>query len=179
MANRTITVHLNTQEIDGLEKYIIGYAKEIQRRGEIFVEELADIGITVAKQKLNGFPHGELVYFTKDISDTGTGVSCILYADASTYTTEWLVFENGAEVTKSAEVNPLLMAEFGSGSKAIEGHRGTFPNQKHAFAPFWHWKDTNNNWHTSSGTTPTRPLASAVEEMKQQIGDVAKRVFSV
>ena len=100
------------------------------------------------------------------------GASSIIIPTSNSIFVEW--------ATGSAVVDPLLMAEFGSGQFAVEGHRGTFPNQKHAFDPNgWYWRDLSGELHHSRGITPTRPLYKAKEEMTQQIREVAERVFEL
>ena len=126
-----LNARLNTGDIDNLIRQVENFKYDLQRKLADFVIELADIGITVAKantyveydeQYIN---MGDMLEFSKETVIEDTGVTCVLTATGQVYTKEW---QGG-----SAQVNPLLMAEFGSGAKAVDGHRGTFPNQHVAF----------------------------------------------
>jgi len=171
-----IDARLNSHDISNAIREIAMYNARLQWRLERFVSELAEVGITVAKANTyveydeNYINMGDLLEFSKDVTGDTNGAVCKLTVTGQPYTKEW---RGGA-----AQVNPLLMAEFGSGAKAIEGHRGTFPNQHVAFLESWDWTDNSGIQHTSSGSEPSRPLLKAVEEMYRQIQTVAARVFS-
>lgn len=171
-----IDARLNTRDITDAINKLKWYKSHLQWQLERFVSELADVGIEVARantyveydeQYIN---MGDLIEFSKPVTTSDNTVVCTLTATGQLYTKEW---EGG-----SAQVNPLLMAEFGSGAKAVDGHRGTFPNQHVAFLESWKWKDNSGQVHESSGSTPSRPMLKAKEEMEQQIQAVAQRVFS-
>ena len=171
-----INARLNSHDITNVIRELGLYKAQLQWRLERFLSELAEVGITVARantyveydeQYIN---MGDLIEFSKPISIEGEDVVCTLTAQGQLYTKEW---KGG-----SAQVNPLLMAEFGSGANAIEGHRGTFPNQHVAFLNSWNWTDNSGQKHESSGSVPSRPMLKAKEEMEQQIQEVAQRVFS-
>ena len=180
MARKIITnisTHQLNQTIDELHEY----ARRLTERCEQFVDELADIGIDVARANLtplvndtdgNTLNLSSLVLFSKEVNLESENANCIIIPESHVFVTEW---ESG-----SAVVDPLLMYEFGSGMFAVEGHRGTFPGQKYAFDPKgWYWRDLSGKTHRSYGIEPTRPLLKAKEEMTQQIHDVAVRVFEL
>lgn len=171
-----LNARLNTRDISNLIKQVENFKYDLQRKLADFVLELAEVGITVAKantyveydeQYIN---MGDMLEFSKETVIEDTGVTCVLTATGQVYTKEW---KGG-----SAQVNPLLMAEFGSGAKAVDGHRGTFPNQHVAFLQSWKWTDNSGVTHESSGSEPSRPMLRAKEEMENQIREVAERVFS-
>ena len=171
-----INARLNTRDITDAANKVKWYASYLQWKAEQFVSELADIGITIARantsveydgQYIN---MGDRVEFSKPVTVEGEEVVCTLTAVGHPYTKEWM----GGE----AQVNPLLMAEFGSGSQAIDGHRGTFPGQHVAFLSSWKWKNKAGQEFESSGSVPSRPMLKAREEMIQQIQAVAQRVFN-
>ena len=170
-----IDARLNTRSITDAINKIKWYQSDLQWKLERFVSELAEVGIKVARA--NTFVEydgqtrdmSDMLEFQKPVEVTEDGVTCLLIATGRVYTKEW---QGG-----NAQVNPLLMAEFGSGANAIEGHRGTFPNQHVAFLSSWKWKDANGVEHESSGNVPSRPMFKAKEEMEQQIRAVAERVF--
>jgi len=171
-----IDARLNTRDITDAIRQIEQYKLDLQRKLADFVIELAEVGIKVARENTiveydeQYINMGDLLMFSKDTVVGADGVTCTLTVSGQVYTKEW---QGGA-----AQVNPLLMAEFGSGAKAIDGHRGTFPNQHVAFLKSWEWIDTSGIKHESSGSEPSRPLFHAVEEMRNQIQAVATKVFS-
>ena len=172
--------------LDGLDTVINAlkdYEERLQWKCELLVQRLADVGINVAKQNIlvedNGLwiDRSNLVYFEKEYASSIDGATCIVVPFSSPYVSLWKKSKDGKEIL-SAEVDPLLMAEFGSGARAIEGHRGTFPNQKHAEEGAWAWYDQYGAKHVSSGGAPSRPILKAKEEIVQQIRLVAFEVFS-
>lgn len=148
--------------------------EDLQMKCEQFVSELADIGIQVAQNNTyvevdeNYQNMGGQLTFTKEF-DLSDGATCTLIVEGTPYVKNW---QNG-----SVSVNPLLMAEFGSGWRALPGHQGTFPGQKYAFRRPWFWIDTNGVKHSSYGDEPSRPLFKAVNEMRSQIATIAEKVF--
>ena len=175
------TTNISTRQLNQLIRELQEYADKLAAKCEQFVSELAEIGIETARANLsdlvedndgNTLAVSGNVYFEKQVDANAYGATSIIIPSSNTIFVEW--------ATGSAVVDPLLMAEFGSGEFAVEGHRGTFPNQKHAFDPNgWYWKDIGGKLHHSRGITPTRPLHKAKEEMIQQISEVAERVFEL
>lgn len=180
--SKAISLKLNTADINAAVKELKNYIVRLKAQCKEFVTELAEVGIETVKQYIQVednevvVDRSDLVFFKKDIVDAGGEITYTMYVNANTYISEW-VTKSG---TKYAEVNPLLMAEFGSGAKAVDGHRGSFPNQVHAFdKDGWWWVDSSGLKHHSRGNAPTRPLLHAREEMERQIGAVAERVFKL
>lgn len=172
------TLHLDTEEINDLIEELNDYADTMQSRCQMFVQALADAGIKVAKANLGDYDG--LVIFSKDIEPTEDGCTALMIAtDKEKVIRSW--FRGGEEV--SAEVSPLLMAEFGSGWHSevlfdIEGvGQGTFPGQKHAFdTNGWFWKDDDGKHH-SYGEAPSYPMYKASLEMISQIQQIAEEIF--
>ena len=183
MARISIKTKVSIDGFNTVIKQLEDYIDRLQWKTEIFVNRLADLGINVAKQNIlvedNGvvIDRSNLVYFEKDVASSVDGATCIVVPFSTPYVSTWKKSKDGNELLV-AEVDPLLMAEFGSGAKAIDGHRGTFPNQKHANEGAWAWYDESGVKHISTGNTPSRPIYKAKEEMKQQIQLVALEVFS-
>ena len=171
-----INARLCTADLNNAISEIEKYAQELQSKAERFGSELAEIGITVARA--NTYVEvddeyrnmGDAIEFSKEVVQEDGRVVTIITAIGKEYMKTW---QNG-----SAMVNPLLMAEFGSGWRAIPPHQGEFPNQHVAFMRPWHWTDDNGTPHESYGSEPSRPLFKAVQEMERQILEVANRVFS-
>ena len=167
---------VKTGDINVVFEHIETFKNQIQMKLERFVSELADVGISVIQDNIRVEYDGEVrnfgdaVLFQKDIQGDSETVTCILTAEGQPYLKEWL--------TGMAMVNPLLMAEFGSGAFAVGGAQGTFPNQTHAMNPPWFWRDSSGKAHMSYGNEPSRPMFKAKEEMERQIREVAERVFN-
>lgn len=186
MAKRYAQIRVSLDGIDAAIKMLDDYIERLQWKCELFVQKLADVGINVAKQNILVEDDGvmvdrsDLVYFEKDVASSVDGAVCIVVPYSNPYISTWKKSKNGTDIL-SAEVDPLLMAEFGSGAHAIEGHRGTFPSataQKNAAHGSWAWYDEGGVKHISTGNVPSRPIYKAKEEMLQQIENVAIEVFS-
>ena len=165
------------------------YKKEIERKSQKLISDLLDIGIIAAKA--NSGKYAGKILFTKEFPETKTGL--LIAIDGEKIISEWI--RDGEIAT--AEVSPLLMAEFGSGWFAevlfpnVEGlvGQGTFPGQTHAFDEGgWYWRDfdqeeydatgnikTKVNW--SKGEQPTHPMHNASVAMLSEIDKLAKEVF--
>ena len=181
-----IHVGLNSKDISNAIRQIEQFKNDLLSKMELFCNELAEVGIEVAKQNIiveeDGVPvdRSNLVTFSKELSPSVDGATCIVIPSVTPYVTKWKRSKNGKKVL-TAEVNPLLMAEFGSGAKAIDGHRGTFPSEtakKNAAHGSWAWYDTKDIKHVTVGNAPSRPIYKAKLEMEQQIAEVAERVFN-
>lgn len=179
-----INARLKTSSINNAISEIERFKKELTSKLELFVSELAEVGIEVAKHNIFVEEDGQmidrsnLVQFSKDVEASVTGATCIVIATPTPYTTSWKKSKDGKEVL-TAQVNPLLMAEFGSGIYAGE-RRGSFPSptaEKNAKRGHWAWYDVQGGKHHSSGNVPSRPLLKAKEEMENQIRQVAESVF--
>ena len=72
------------------------------------------------------------------------------------------------------------MSEYGAGWYALNGHRGTFPGQTHAFESEWFWYDVFGRKHSSEEDyhmIATQPMYKALIDMIQNVQAVAKEVF--
>lgn len=191
--SRSIKVNCTQESIKRAIRELEKYKKGIAKKTERFCSRLAEIGIKTARENTGtindlGNVKGYITYY-KELNPQKDGCKAILYGkDAVKYISTW----RGADgKMKSAVVSPLLMAEFGSGSKANAGQahvdmvhpnvsvgQGTFPDQTHAFDPNgWYWMDSNNQWHHSYGIKPTMPMFKAWLQMKNSINSVAREVF--
>lgn len=157
------------------------YRYSLETKTETFVRKLLDVGIKVAEQNAGGY--GKYIEFSKE-GKGGIRTVGYLVAKGKPITVEWDYYNT----KKTATVDPLLMAEFGSGKLAevlfaISGvGQGTFPGQTHAFdEKGWNYKewqsDHNGKWHHSIGAAPTHPMYKADMEMIQQIDAIAREVF--
>ena len=182
---RVFKTDLSLKGLRELNKQIREYKNHtLPTKVEQLVNELADKGISVGKVNCGGF--GNYIGFRKDIVDTKYNYQCkaiIIAYNSRPNIVRWVSWEG----IKEAEVNSLMMAEFGSGSHARGGYRGTFPNDEgrdsHGLEDLW-WYATDidangnpTNWHMSTGVSPSRPTYWAWLEMKSDIVQTARAVF--
>lgn len=175
----TINIVLSDKSIKNAVNSLEKYKQDILKKCESLVSELADDGIEIAKSNVGNF--GRYITFTKQIkSETNGCTAIILASETGQIKSQWLTSDG----IKSADVSPLLMAEFGSGWRAQNplnepnGGQGTFPDQSHAFdREGWYWRDLNGELHHSYGITPTMPIYKAYVNIEQSILKKAKGVF--
>ena len=173
------TIRLDTEEINNLIEDLNAYADMLTTKCLMFVQALADVGIKTAKANVGQYQN--LIVFSKEVDETETGAKAIIIAtDGQKIIRSWQ-YHGGI---KTAEVSPLLMAEFGSGwhAKVLDDvagvGQGTFPDQKHAFDPRgWWWVDENGEKHHSTGEAPTYPMHSASVAMVFEIQRIAEEIF--
>lgn len=176
---KTININLSESSIQNAIKELQDYKQSILNKSKQLVSELADEGIIVAKSNVGNF--GKYITFTKTITESQNGCTAIILAtETGQIISQWKTSDG----IKSADVSPLLMAEFGSGFKAQnplnnpKGGQGTFPGQTHAFdKEGWYWIDLNNELHHSYGITPTMPIYKTYKYLEEEIMSKAKEVF--
>lgn len=183
---RTITVELEKKSIDDAIRQLKQTRQYIRDANRLFVQALADQGITVAIQNASG-GYGKYVNFYKVTKGTKEVATAILRGtQTGSVIARWLVKdENGNEYEKTAEVAPLLMLEFGSGGPAdsyegsLGSQRGTFPGQTHAndSGGWWYKSADDKEWHHSNGVVPRMPMYKAQLEIMQTVEAVARGVF--
>lgn len=183
-----ITTRLSVAGIRQAQKQLLAYRNDMIAKCEKFVRVLANKGILVAEDNLAGTEenpggYGNYITFEVKTEPERYGVKGILVAtNTGIIKSEWRLADGS---TRTADVSPLLMAEFGSGLRANNVRAGefgmgtgTFPEQTHAEDPEgWWYMDTNDEWHHSRGVTPTMPMGKAYAEILDQIDTVAKEVF--
>lgn len=176
---KQIKVRFSSQGMRELKTELENYKKDIIRKCEIFVKRLAQEGIVVAQGNTGGF--GKYITFSMQTDPKTDGCKTIVLAtNTGIITSEWKTKDG----IKTADVNPLLMVEFGSGFKAqnpmnVPGvGQGTFPNQQHAFdRGGWWYLDLNNEWHHSTGIEPKMPMYKARNHILECELRIAKEVF--
>lgn len=180
MAKKVLKANIfSTSSIQELQKQLKDYKDSLNDKCEQFVRELADSGISVAKQNVGNY--GKYITFSVKKEQSTNGCKGILLAsNTGIIKSEWRTKDG----VKTADVSPLLMAEFGSGMRAenpmdVPGvGQGTFPGGTHGKDPSgWWWMDMNGEWHHSRGVSPTMPMYHASLEMITRIQDIAKKVF--
>ena len=174
MSNRVFKSDLSTEGIQRLIDQLNEYADvTLPHLADTLVRKLAEIGITVAEYSVySSFrPYIEFKYEMK-----GLGEGELVGSDNVLIHRVWYNKHGRNE----ADISPLLMSEYGAGPYALDGHRGTFPGQTHAFESEWYWKDENGQLHSSEEDytmVATQPMYRAMIAMMQKVQSVAKEVF--
>ena len=182
---KRISFGLSIKEVERAKKELLQYKKDLEDKCQEFVRRLYEVGVSVARENISE-GYKPYIIFGMDTSEAGTGVKAIMYVtNTGLIRSEWRT-DNTASGIASADVSPILMAEFGSGLPAEnnpDGRRfgmgtGTFPGQTHAEDPEgWWYMDLNYEWHHSFGITPTMPMAHAAGAMLDSVATIAKEVF--
>ena len=175
MSNRIYKSDLSTEGLRNMIRQLNEYKDDLQIKADDFVQRLAEIGIKVAYYSVYS-DWRSLVEFRYEPMNLGEGE--LIGQDVSVIHRVW--YTKGGAVNGEADVSPLLMSEYGAGSYALTGHRGTFPGQKHAFQQEWFWYDENGTKHSSEDDyhiIATQPMYRAMVVMMQKVKKVAKEVF--
>lgn len=184
MGKHRISLNIfSAESIKKAQEQVESYKEDILRKCETFVVELAKVGIEVARQ--NTGQYGKYITFRTDVDPEKYGCKAVMVASNNgLIKSEWRINSQGD--TRTADVSPILMAEFGSGIQRADDEYGkmygfgvgTFPGQTHAEDPNGWWYQTLDGvWHHSYGVKPTYPMMKAYTEMAWEIRSVAKRVF--
>lgn len=178
---KTFRAELSKQSIDALIKQLKDYEEELNTKCKKFVSRLSEEGIKVAM--VNRGEYGDTIGFKTELKASETGATALMVATGQGITRSWRYKGE----YKTAVINPLLMAEFGSGWLAdttmhenVPGNvgQGTFPGQKHAFDEAgWYWTTPDGVRHHSYGEAPTYPMYRASVAMINKINEVAREVF--
>ena len=145
------------------------------------VQDIAQEGATAAQAAVStGMYAGVCRFSVEDIKSSKTHASCNMVGTGEPVERTWRY--QGS--TKTVQVDPLLMSEFGSGWLAdnlwdMGGvGQGTFPGQKHASDPDgWYWTDVTGVEHHSIGEPPSYPMHTADLRMIEVAPEIAKGVF--
>lgn len=186
MANvRVLSSNLSVKELRKLKQTIVKYRHEVvQNALQEGITTLLDEGGKIARNCLDETEDfddnlGKYVNVEKDYPKFSKynyqQKGELRIRNAMENTKEWETKEG----VKSVVVNSVMMAEFGSGEGAkTTGHRGTFPNQKHAFDKEWHWKRPDGTLGNSSGIQATRPMHWADIQIKSDIEMAFENAFA-
>ena len=176
MGNKTINLRLSESSINAVKRYLREYQKTLRNKNVEFVKRLAERGISVGEQHTGEY--GDYIVFTYTPYGSGkTRAEGRITISKKEFVRRYWYYKG--ELTY-ADVDPVLMAEYGSGMSADpESFRGTFPGQKHAdpYEGPWHWTDENGETHESSGESPTYPGAYTVIGIIKEVESVAREVF--
>ena len=179
MSKRTFKSDLSVNGIENIIGQLVSYEDEILIKAEQMIKELSLYGIKAAKYSVcNAFkPYVDFMYSLDFMTDTEVEGN-LVGEDNTLLQRVW--YNRKGQLTGVAYISPIMMSEFGAGPHALEGHRGTFPSQKHAFDEKWFWRDEAGKLHPSDEDytmVATQPMYHAFVEMIQRIDTVAKEVF--
>lgn len=186
-------VSLDSKELFKLSSELLKYADDFENKVRIFLERLAQVGISVAVANSGVFSR-YIVYSIKQENNT----TVKLVASSEPIESAWYV-SSKSEEQRTEVISPILMAEFGSGHYAIQGTgeaaglggQGTLNVYGHAFDPNgWYWwseeasqdgvlkKSKNGRFlYKSDGLPPAQPLHKAVMACIEQVEEIAREVF--
>ena len=179
MSKKVISMSLSQKSIQNAIKELNQYKSDVLRKTQEYVSRLSELGIQTSKNNVGNF--GRYITFAKELEPNKYGCKAIVLAtQTGTIVSRWQTKDG----IKSADVSPLLMAEFGSGHRAenpmnVPGvGQGTFPDQTHAFdEDGWYWRDLDGELHHSKGVTPSMPMYKAFVEMELSAIRIAREVF--
>ena len=153
-------------------KEINDYRNSIKEKTHKFCVYLAKKGYDIAQANVGGFEG-----ITFEIQEPSNG-NAILVGFSSRQLRTWWNKKEGQ--VKNYDYSPILMAEFGSGSYALDGNRGTFPTGKHnGKRDEWAYRVSHDAplvW--TDGEQPTRPMHKAFERMYEDARVVAWEIFN-
>lgn len=180
MAKRVSKADLSVKGIEQLKKDLLNYKENtLPNLLKQYVTALTHEGISVGEQNVGGFSKYITFSIQTEVSKDGCK-ALMLASETGKIISTWKSY---GEI-KSAEVSPLLMAEFGSGWGAenpmqIPGvGQGTFPGQTHAFdKEGWYWTDEDDNLNYSKGITAKMPMYKASIRIQEIAIKKAKEIF--
>lgn len=207
MRTTTIDIDLDRKALTQSIKQLRAYRDDLIKRGEMFVSRLAAEGVTVAQGRMVDNKYQRYIRFESRVEVEGKAyiIGFVSGISDEMHTSYWYPSAT-AEEERSAVVNPILMAEFGSGLNAnIHGYmagsaasiagRGTFPGQTHAYDPRgWFWYESGSAdlgdqdtivgaaangriKHHSYGEVPAAPMLTAKGRMWSAVERIARQVF--
>lgn len=176
--SRTINMTLSNQSINKAIESLRAYKADVNAATLASVRELLRIGWQAANEGLG--PYDGQVTFTDQIAISGSEIDARLVGTGIPQERTW----KSGDGWKTVFIDPLLMAEFGSGWEASPGAsmygfgQGTFPGQIHAFDPDgWYWVGEDNELNHSTGEAPTYPLEKAWATMYANAQSVMTGAF--
>lgn len=186
-------VRLDSKELFKLSSDLLKYADDFENKVRIFLEKLAQVGISVAVANSGVFSR-YIVYSIKQENNT----TVKLVASSEPIESAWYV-SSKSEEQRTEVISPILMAEFGSGHYAIQGTgeaaglggQGTLNVYGHALdANGWYWwseeasqdgvlkKSKNGRFlYQSDGLPPAQPLHKAVMACIERVEEIEREVF--
>lgn len=160
----TIKVELNPSSIDKAIRELEAYERSLDEKAKLLCERLAQMGALYAEWNFSGVLYAGDVGYRITV-EPGEGNTYYIKADGETV----LFMEFGAGV-RHGYGHPLA-SDFGMGP-------GTYPGQTHAFDPKGWWFGGKGNWTHTYGNAPGMPMYNAAKDLRGEILQAAKEVFS-
>ena len=164
-----IEIELSKASVDSAISQLKEYLQLLNDKNALFVKRLAELGIPVIDEKIEGSAGDADKYHDTQIKINS-------YGDYS-------------EATLTVSGQDILFIEFGSGIHYNEGSSaahagqfgygvGTYPGQTHAFDPKgWWYKDETGAPQHSYGQQATAPMLRASHEIIANIRKIAREVY--
>lgn len=162
--------------------YMENLKKELPKQCQLLCEELADLGIKTALISTVGNGLADYVVFAKEIKSQKPDETIVVMYGKD-------VGEVFGEGVDAAQISPILMLEYGSGSNGVGWRivddllvgQGTFPGQTHAYDPngWWYKSTRDEQWHHSYGVHPQYPMQHAYDLMQTQVDSAIRRIFKL
>ena len=164
-----IEIELSKASVDSAIAQLKEYLQSLNDKNALFVKRLAESGIPVIDEKIEGSAGDADKYHD-------TQIKIHSYGDYS-------------EATLTVSGQDILFIEFGSGIHYNEGSSathsgqfgygvGTYPGQTHAFDPKgWWYKDETGAPQHSYGQQATAPMLQASHEIIANIRKIAREVY--
>ena len=159
---KAIKIELSTNSIDKAIAELENYRKDLETRLKIFVGELIQEGVEVARIKVSA-SQGDSTDAHVDYMIDSTGE--IIKARIFLQGTEALFIEFGAGIYYNNGNNHPMASENGYGI-------GTYPSEhppNRAITPgYWWYKEEDGSKHLSLGTEATMPIYHAAETIRNK-----------
>ena len=179
---RALSANLTSQSMKKLVEELQAYAKMLQAKTELFVQELADAGIPVIERNVNA---AKYTYSDYD------GITVRSGSDTA-HSTHVEIETNGRKSTAYLVLRgeEILFIEFGSGVH-YNTPAGSSPHPKgeqfgytigsyglgRGKNEYWSFEDDSGDFVFSHGTKATMPMYKAEQKIIKNYVSIAKRVF--
>jgi len=195
MSQKNLSSNLSNGQLKHLVASLRRYRDdELPTKVTRFLNLLSADGIDVARGRVAESRYADYIIFIGEVTGGKKNpikVGLVAGQNAAPFIRSYF---SSSFKDKEAEVNPMLMLEYGSGQWAAPGWRGTFPGQQLAHLDFWYWYeypsettdpestllaefDDKLQMRGSEGEVPLEPMHTAALQMKADIERIAKMVF--
>lgn len=165
---RKIKCTLSASGLEEMRNQILAYSNDLQRKCQILVSKLSNLGLDVVRQTMESIPSEEKGSYHTEVINASNGD--IIGAAIRLSGDKVLFLEFSAGITYGTKDYPLPSGN-GYGM-------GTYPGKGHWDSPYgWWWIDENGEKHHSYGNRAYMPMYHAEEAIVIQVREVAKEVF--
>ena len=168
MAKKKINITLSSKSINDAIKRLQKYSDELERKNEVFVRRLTEIGINVINMQVSAAKGDSSKAI--NIDNRIRPLKNYVVARIEVTGQDILFLEFGAGIHYNSGNSHPKAGEFGYGV-------GTYPGATHSYDDFWFYVDDNGDKHMSNGAEATMPVYRAYEAMYKQVAQIAREVF--